>query len=141
MRTLRLISVVSASAALSACATQPASPPPPVVTPYPAYNAEPPPVSDQNSIYIPPRVIQTVNPVYPAEARAKEIVGVVTVVFDVAPSGKVVFATITSSPDPILSQAVVNAISQWQFIPGTQNGEKIHVRMHMSFAFNRSGNP
>lgn len=139
MKTLQLISVVGAGVALAGCATQLPSnnngaysaPPPNPGN----YSEGPPPPTVAETL---PRAIQRVDPVYPLEAQQRGIVGVVAVVFDVDTNGKVVFATITASPDPLLSQAVVDAISQWKFIPGMQNGQKAVVRMNMSFTFGRA---
>jgi protein TonB len=127
MKTRHLISALSACVALSGCVTQPTAP-------------QPPPAS-ANEVDTPPNAIRTVKPVYPQEAQTQGIVGVVTAVFDVDASGTVVFVTIPESPDPGLSKAVVDALTQWKFVPGTHNGKKVNVRMQMSFTFGRATGP
>lgn len=72
----------------------------------------------------PPRLIRGLGPHYPSDS----IGGYVTVEFIVDPNGRVASAMAIQSPDPALSAAVVDAVSQWKFVPSEMNGEKVNIR-------------
>ena len=82
-----------------------------------------------------PKLIYAVNAVYPAELRKEGVIGVVTVQYVVDTNGNVVSPTVIKSPDPRLSQAVLDAISQWKFAPGEKNGHKVNTRMENPISF------
>jgi TonB family protein len=91
-----------------------------------------PATDDENR---PPKLIQAVNPIYPLEPKMLRITGVVVVMFVVDTNGKVRVPTVIESPDPRLSKAAVDAILQWEFLPGVRNGKKVNVRMRVPFTF------
>jgi len=67
--------------------------------------------------------------------RAEGIVGVVTVQYIVDTNGNVVSPVVIKSPDPRLSEAALDAISQWKFVPGEKNGHKVNTRAEQSLTF------
>jgi protein TonB len=135
MRTIHYISVVSACIALSGCVTQQ-----PATKSTPGAILKPEDFPDAGRVYSdagdrPPKVIRAVNPVYPALLRKEGIVGIVTVRFIVDTDGNVVSPVVMESPDPRLSQSVLDAISQWKFVPGEKNGHKTNIRLEMPLTF------
>jgi len=68
-----------------------------------------------------PILISRVDPVYPLEARAKKIEGVVVLRIRIDKDGRVKKAEVVSG-DPLLSQAALDAVRQWRYKPGTLGG-------------------
>ena len=83
-----------------------------------------------------PRKIKDVTPVYPAIARDARIGGVVQVEATVGQDGKVVDAHVVQSV-PMLDQAALDAVQQWQYEPATQNGKPVPVVMTVNVNFQR----
>jgi TonB family protein len=71
----------------------------------------------------PPRLVKTVEPVYPDEARRARIEGTVVVEARVDVNGKVIDAKVLKSI-PGLDQAAVDAVKQWVYEPMIINGVK-----------------
>jgi len=92
----------------------------------------PPTANDKNK---PPTVIRAVNPTYPLEPKLLGISGIVAVRFIVDTNGKVRVPTVIESPDPRLSKAALDAISQWEYLPGVKNGKKVNYWKTVSFTF------
>jgi TonB family protein len=69
----------------------------------------------------PPILISRVNPVYPPEARSKQVEGVVVVRVLVDKGGFVKNAEILKG-DPLLTQAAIDAVRQWRYKPATLGG-------------------
>jgi protein TonB len=84
----------------------------------------------------PPHKIRDVAPVYPAIAHSARIGGTVQVEATVGPDGKVVDARIVQSV-PLLDQAALDAVQQWQYEPATQNGKPVPVVMRVNVKFER----
>jgi carboxyl-terminal processing protease len=84
----------------------------------------------------PPRLISSVEPVYPFDCRKQGIEGDVTVDFIVRPDGTTTAFKVPISADARLSQAAVNAVAQWRFIAGTRNGVAVftHLKAPLQFA-------
>ena len=74
-----------------------------------------------------PRVVQKVDPGYTASARDAKISGTVVVVLEVHPDGRAHNMRIERSLDPGLDQKALDAISKWQFAPGTKDGKPVLV--------------
>ena len=81
-----------------------------------------------------PKKIKDVKPVYPADAQAAGIQGVVILEATIAPSGYVSDARILRSI-PALDQAAVEAVRQWAFTPTLLNGAPVSVLMTVTVNF------
>ena len=73
------------------------------------------------------RVVERVPPVYPANARIARVQGAVQLSVTIAPDGRVQNAQILSGP-ALLTQAAVEAVSQWVFEPMRVNGQPVAVQ-------------
>jgi periplasmic protein TonB len=103
---------------------QPAPPPPPAQTA---------PVRVGGSIRH-PRKVREVAPVYPAIAQAARVQGVVILEAVIGEDGRVRNLRVLRSI-PLLDQAAVDAVRQWQFTPTLLNGEPVPVVMTVTVAF------
>ncbi len=83
-----------------------------------------------------PRKIKNVNPVYPPDALAANVQGVVIMDIVVSPQGDVVGARILRSV-AMLDQAAANAVMQWKFEPTLLNGEAVPVQMTVTVNFSK----
>ena len=70
---------------------------------------------------VPPHVLTTVMPVYPPEAKKAGIRGAVVLKAYVSENGNVYEVTAVSGP-PELTQAAIDAVSQWHYAPAMLNG-------------------
>jgi TonB family protein len=82
----------------------------------------------------PPIKIFHVDPVFPDDAIAAEVGGVVVVDIVIADDGSVRDAQVVKSV-PILDQAALEAVLQWQFMPTLLNGEPVEVEMNVVVNF------
>ena len=82
----------------------------------------------------PPRQIKHVAPVYPPLARAAGIAGVVVLEAVVGPEGRITHARVLRSL-PLLDQAALDAVKQWEFTPTLLNGEPVPVLMTLTIDF------
>ena len=81
-----------------------------------------------------PQKTKDVMPVYPAAARAAGVRGVVVVEATIDVNGKVQNATVLRSI-PLLDQAALDAVKQWEFTPEVLNGERVPVIVVLSVNF------
>ena len=79
--------------------------------------------------------VQRVEPVYPADARAARIAGIVIMEVLIDARGNVVDATVLKPLPYGLDQAALDAVRQWKFAPGTKNGVAVPVAMNMTINF------
>ena len=84
----------------------------------------------------PPHKIRDVAPVYPEIARSARIDGTVQLEATVGQDGRVVDARVLQSV-PMLDQAALDAVQQWQYEPATQNGKPVPVVMKVNVKFQR----
>ena len=82
----------------------------------------------------PPTKIKDVQPVYPAIARSARVAGVVTIEATIGPDGKVVDATVVRSI-PLLDQAALEAVQQWEYTPTLLNGVPVPVLVTVTMNF------
>src|SRR5262249_41627817 len=82
-----------------------------------------------------PKPIRQVRPVYPDELAKKNITGTVTVQFTVDTTGSVISARAISSPNEMLSDLAIAAVSKWEFEPGRKNGVKVSTVMQVPLIF------
>ncbi len=110
---------------LAGVVAEPAPPPPPPVTPTPVR-----PGGDIR----PPVKVKDVRPAYPGIAQAARVQGVVILEATIGPDGAVQGARVLRSI-PLLDQAALDAVRQWQFTPTLLNGVPVSVIMTVTVTF------
>lgn len=84
----------------------------------------------------PPTPVNKAQPTYPASLLKKGIGGKVLVTCVVDDVGRVVSTSIkTSSGQPDLDKAAINAVNKWKFKPGTKAGKSIKATCVVPFNF------
>ena len=73
-----------------------------------------------------PQQLHTVEPIYPALARAARKQGAVVVRVRIEEDGRVGDATVVGSV-PLLDQAALNAVQQWEYAPTIIGGRAVPV--------------
>ena len=81
-----------------------------------------------------PRLIHSVDPVYPPVAKVARITGRVVIEAVIDEHGNVVRAQVLSG-NPMLVQAALDAVSQWKYEPTLLNGQPIAVEMKVFVDF------
>jgi TonB family protein len=82
----------------------------------------------------PPTKVADARPVYPAEALAARVQGVVILETVIATDGSVSEAKVLRSI-PLLDQAAIDAVRQWRFQPTLLNGQPVEVVMVVTVNF------
>lgn len=82
----------------------------------------------------PPQKIKDVKPVYPAIARSARVAGVVTIEATIGPDGKVMDTKVVRSI-PLLDQAALDAVQQWEYTPSLLNGVPVPVLVTVTINF------
>lgn len=80
------------------------------------------------------RLINQVSPVYPEEARKEKISGTVKLHVVVARDGKIQEIQVVSG-HPLLVQAAIDAVKQWQYQPTLLNGQPVEVDTKIDVIF------
>jgi TonB family protein len=83
----------------------------------------------------PPKLIKKVDPVYPEQARAEGIQGVVILEIMTDGEGKVVRVKILKSESSLLNPAAVDAVKQWRYEPLIFKGKPTPVIFTITVAF------
>jgi TonB family protein len=83
-----------------------------------------------------PTKIKDVKPVYPATAMAARVAGAVVVEATIDPEGKVIDAKVVRSV-PMLDQAALDAVRQWEYTPTLLNGAPVPVLITVTVNFKR----
>ena len=81
-----------------------------------------------------PTKIKDVRPVYPEEALAAKVQGVVIIEAMIDTAGRVSDARVLRSI-PLLDQAAVDAVRQWEFTTTSLNGVPVPVIMTVTVNF------
>jgi protein TonB len=81
-----------------------------------------------------PKKIRDVRPVYPPLAQAAQVSGVVIIEARIGPDGVVEDTRVLRSI-PLLDQAAIDAVMQWQFTPTLLNGRAVPVVMTVTVNF------
>jgi len=81
-----------------------------------------------------PLKLRDVKPVFPAEAQAARVQGVVIIEALIGPDGNVENARVLR-PIPMLSDAALAAVSQWRFTSTELNGVPVGVIMTVTVNF------
>ena len=82
-----------------------------------------------------PRAVHQVAGAYPAEMRAKNIEGVVTLIFIVDETGRVVNPRVEKSSHPEFDAPALEAVRQWKFEPAIKGGQRVSCRMRVPIRF------
>ena len=82
----------------------------------------------------PPTKIKDVKPVYPAMAKSARVAGVVIIEATIGADGKVIDAKVLRSV-PMLDQAALDAVRQWEYTPTLLNGVPVPVVMTVTINF------
>jgi periplasmic protein TonB len=82
----------------------------------------------------PPVKLKDVKPVYPADAMAAKVSGVIILEAVINTSGQVVKARVLRG-DPMLDQAAVDAVERWEFTPTLLNGVPTPIVMTVTVNF------
>jgi len=82
------------------------------------------------------RLINRVSPVYPEEASKEKISGTVNLHVVVARDGKIQQIQVVSG-HPLLVQAAIDAVRQWQYQPTLLNGQPVEVDTKIEVIFSR----
>ena len=75
----------------------------------------------------PPLLIHATAPRYPASALAKGRLGLVSVLFDIEPSGEVSNSRIESATSQDFAEAALQAVKTWRFKPAMLNGQPVKM--------------
>ena len=81
-----------------------------------------------------PKKIKDVAPIYPAIAKSNRIGGTVEVELTVGPDGKVVATRVLKSV-PVLNQAALDAVEQWEYAPTRVKGVAVPVILNVAINF------
>jgi protein TonB len=82
-----------------------------------------------------PNVIHQPGAVYPAAMRAKKVEGVVSILFVVDPTGKVVNPRVERSTHPAFEKPALDAVKQWKFEPAVRAGQRVPCKMRVPIRF------
>jgi TonB family protein len=84
----------------------------------------------QTSTYVPARVLERTNPIYPAGALMSGKEGWVMLSFVISPAGDVTEPMIEdSSGNEQFERAALKAVSSWTYTPATQDGQAVEQAM------------
>jgi TonB family protein len=84
----------------------------------------------------PPTKIKNVQPVYPAVARQARVGGTVQLEVEIGEDGKVTDTRVVKSV-PLLDQAAIDAVKQWEYTPMKKGGVAVPVVMMVTVNFTR----
>jgi len=104
------------------------------VEPPPPAPSAPPQTVRVGGVIRTPIKVRDVPPVYPAIAQAARVEGIVILEATIGIDGQVVNARVLRSV-PLLDQAALAAVRQWQFTPTLLNGEPVSVVMSVTVSF------
>jgi TonB family protein len=88
-----------------------------------------------------PRLVHRVTPLYSEAARRDRISGIVIAEAVVGKDGRVKDAIVLKGLPDGLSEAALAAIKQWEFEPGTRNGEPVDVIFNLTTNFKLDTTP
>jgi TonB family protein len=115
----------------------PPPPPPPPSPPAPAGDVDPPAWTRDGirvGTSVAPTRVKNVAPIYPELARASQVQGVVVLEARIGPDGRVTNARVLRSV-PLLDQAAIEALNQWEYQPTLLNGSPVPVLITVTINF------
>jgi len=80
-------------------------------------------------------LVEVVSPTYPAELRAAQVNGMVTIQYVVNEDGTVGDLTVIASDHPAFSAAALEALARWRFRPRIKDGTPVAARMQIDIPF------
>lgn len=89
----------------------------------------------------PPEVLKRVEPVYPPDAKAAGISGIVIVQANIDETGIVRDVTVLKPLPYGLDKAAADAVRQWVFAPGLLDGKPVPVTFNLVVNFRPDANP
>lgn len=87
-----------------------------------------------NAVVVPSKLLQRVNPSYPAAARQYRVEGAVTISATIGSDGRVHEAKVISGP-PMLRESAESAVKQWKYAPSTVNGRPVESTVQIVLQF------
>lgn len=87
-----------------------------------------------SDIIDPPQKLRHIEPEYPADARRARIQGAVVLECTISPQGEVSDVRVVKG-HPLLNQAAVDAVRQWQFAPTLVDGTPVSLLMTVTVRF------
>lgn len=84
-----------------------------------------------------PKLIERVEPVYPALAKQTHMQGIVVIEAILDEHGNVVEAKVTSGP-PLLIQSALDAVRKWRYEPTYLNDQPVQVQLNVTVTFRLS---
>jgi TonB family protein len=111
----------------------PPPPPPPPPPDWASQDANDPPLRVGGTIK-PPTKLKNVSPVYPPDAQELKVQGVVIIEARIERDGTVSRARVLRSI-PMLDDAAVDAVRQWEFTPTLLNGAPVPIMMTVTVNF------
>jgi periplasmic protein TonB len=108
--------------------TNPIEPPRPPPTPHRSGPVR------AGELLVAPRKLVDVRPVYPEIARSAHIEGTVMLEAVLDRRGRVSQVRVTKS-SPLLDQAAIDAVRQWQYSPSVLHGQPVEVLMTVTITF------
>jgi TonB family protein len=92
--------------------------------------------ANKGGTLVPAKLIKKVEPLYPKEAQALRIQGLVAVNVIVRKDGTVAVQNVGAG-HPLLAPAAIEAVQQWRYEPTTVNGDPVDVqaKVYVTFAF------
>jgi len=97
--------------------------------------AEVPSSAAKTSKLFPPRVIQAVDAIYPAEALVKRLESRVELIVTVRSDGSVGEVLVASSGGEAFDEAAILAVQQWSFEPARRGARTLDSRIRVPFQF------
>ena len=83
----------------------------------------------------PPKRVAYVEPVYPEQAKADKISGMVILEVVIGTDGKVLDEKLVRSAHATLDEAAAVAVRQWEYTPTYLNGEAVELAMSVNVTF------
>jgi len=84
-----------------------------------------------------PTIVRRVNPVYPGIARSARVQGIVILEATVNTKGRVTDVRVLRGV-PLLDEAAIEAVRQWEYTPTLMNGVPVPVIMTVTVTFKLS---
>ena len=98
------------------------------------------PITNGTGHIIAPQRTKNVNPIYPDDAKRANVAGIVMIEATISPEGKVADAKVVMSI-PLLDQAALDAVRQWEYSPTLLNNVPVPIIMTVTviFILNKQG--
>jgi TonB family protein len=84
-----------------------------------------------------PKKIKDARPIYPDVAKANGVQGIVILQVVIDVDGRVIDAAVLRG-HPLLNQAALDAVNQWEFTPTLLNGQPVQIQMSVTINFTLS---